>query len=252
VPLPITGEAACAAIEGTFYVFQSTCRAGVGAEDAEGTIYFQANDDTIPRRVPGAPGCDPVMVVTETDLWLAMRGHVFFYERERVSLVDEEALPDFDRERFSAVVRGRELILAGGREAQVRSSGGKVARIVNGRLEVADEELLQGAVVVALATRNHLGQRAPYALTEDGNLIDLTNGTSENVMAPAVAANVVDAVFLRDGRLLALTSNGVVLDGAELPLTDAPRERLLITIGGAVLLVGGASGVDLFVPPPKE
>lgn len=223
-------------VAGRFYAFVGDCDGDGGGSLVAGD---NGPDDTFLISVGN--GCDAMVALRGDWLWV-VQGDVVTVHRPGtlqqigVGPMFAPATPPTD----AVVLSDGSLLVAepaGGTRRYQWDGASAVSSAADRDLDVARFLMIDGAA---------------FALTTGkvkANLDDAADD-AETVQLPDVT-DILDAAALRDGSLVVLGTEGVAVQGAPaaIPvLSGRDRAALTVTVGGAVLLWGGAGGIDVLVP----
>ncbi|MBI1944322.1 MAG: hypothetical protein HYS27_01430 [Deltaproteobacteria bacterium] len=223
------------AVPGRFYAFVGECGTGGGMLHAGS----DAVDDS--EAVMLGNGCDALLAMRGDLLWVVQGDVVTVHDRGTLERLGASAMftPPSPPRTSAIVLDDGSLLVAEPAGGTTRYSvAGNVINSANGRnLDVA-RFVMKGGVAFALTTAKVLVN------------LDDAGEASTTALLPDVN-DILDVGVLRNGTLVVLGGDGVAVEGAPAAvatLSGRNRTALTVTVGGAVLLWGGAGGVDVLVP----
>lgn len=222
---------------GEYYAFVGECGGAGGGELRAGQVGSYRDAE-----LTFGNGCDPKVAVRGGLVWVVQRNVVSVHSRETLGRIENsntfDPAPDA---RLDAIV------LADGSLLVAEQDGGTT------RFSVIDGGGIRSEVKTAIdVARFILHDDVAWALTNDHRLFNLDEEPwqAREVTMPSLSA-VTDAAILADGTVVALGPEGVSVEGAGAvvpQLAGHNRYALTTTVGSALLLWGGAAGVDVLVP----
>lgn len=229
-------ERAREALTGEYYAFVGECGGAGGGELRAGQVGSYRDAE-----LTFGNGCDPKVAVRGDLVWVVQRDVVSVHARGTLGRIENSntfnPVPDA---RLDAVVLGDGSLLV------AEQDGGTT------RYSVIDGGGIRTEVKTAIdVARFILHDDVAWALTNDHRLFNLDEDPWQprEVAMPELSA-VTDAAILSDGTVVALGPEGVSVEGADAvvpQIAGHDRYALTTTVGSALLLWGGAAGVDVLV-----
>ncbi|OGQ11217.1 MAG: hypothetical protein A2138_02600 [Deltaproteobacteria bacterium RBG_16_71_12] len=223
-------------VAGRFYAFIGDCGGSGGGS-------LIAGDDSPDRTVVVGVGngCDASVALRDDRLWVVQGGVVTVHTPETLEQLGVGPIFDAGSPPIDVVVLDDGSLLAaeaaGGTRRYQLAAGSGVESAADRDLDVAHFLLIDGVA---------------FALTVDKVKVNLDDASAPSaaVRLPEVT-DMLDAAVLRDGALVVLGAEDVAVQDAQAAvavLSGRNRTALTVTVGGAVLLWGGAGGIDVLVP----
>lgn len=229
------GQMACDADAfGRFVLVESRCSKD-GVAGANGTLSIGAEGQDETAVIP--TGCRPSVSVAGANIWVATDRNIAVYALEtlenRASVVTIDAVGP-----MIALAKDKALVLNAGASTLL-------AKLVDDQLTIGPGPDIDEGIAFARSGED------VFVLTAGGIVgsVDETQGLRD-ARAVVSAENGVPRglAMLPDGRAVVLTDVAVVVEGSA-PTPHGGREALGVTVGGAVVLIGGSeAGTDVLVP----
>lgn len=217
---------------GGFVLLETTCLGG----RATGTPRLSVGRDgqDIAVDLPPNYGCAPFVSVIDDVVWVATAARVEARSAESLDLLAAALSPE-PVVAMVGLTDERALVAAAG------------ASTTTFRL-VGESLVPDGGPAVELVALARAQTRA-FGLDKNGTVFSLNDeGELESGRVVHEGAAGRRLGILRDGRAVVLTSNKLYIEGGG-EVAHAGRDGLGVTVGGAVLLVGGGiAGTDVVVP----
>lgn len=233
----LPGDLACDSDgDGRFVLIEGGCTDGVPTGLARISTGNESRDAVVQL---GLSLCSPRVSVAGGNIWIASVGRVDRFNIEDGAVTASGLSMTMDpplTPRAAMALSADVFLFAEGNNVHV-------VRVVEGTLQ-ASSTAITAPVDFARAPSGEV------SLLTGGGLVlrlDAQGQATAGPLLPLDGMTPQQLEVLPDGRTVVLASEGLVIEGS--PRVDTERDGLAVTVGGAVLLVGGdAAGTDVVVP----